>query len=148
MDMDTLAAFEALRALKARYFRCLDTKDWENWADVFAEDATLDVEHAAPVPGVPTPNTPTRVGRDAIVASVAALLSGATTVHHGHMPELELTSADTARGVWAMEDIVETPTAWWHGHGHYHETYVCDGGRWRIKTLRLTRLRVLRGVPD
>jgi len=34
-----------------------------------------------------------------------------------------------------------------HGYGHYHETYelVDDGngaGRWYIKTLKLTRLRV------
>jgi len=34
-----------------------------------------------------------------------------------------------------------------HGYGHYHETYelIADGkgaGRWLIKTLKLTRLRV------
>jgi hypothetical protein len=29
-----------------------------------------------------------------------------------------------------------------HGWGHYHETYEKAGGRWAIKTLKLTRLRV------
>ena len=49
-------------------------------------------------------------------------------MHHGHMPEIELTSDTTATGIWAMEDHL-----WWpegsalqhlHGYGHYHETYV------------------------
>jgi hypothetical protein len=62
------------------------------------------------------------------------------------MPEIELTSATTARGVWAMEDLI-----WWpeesrrktlHGFGHYHETYEKIDGHWLIKTLRLTRLKV------
>jgi 3-phenylpropionate/cinnamic acid dioxygenase small subunit len=145
MDLATLTALEELRLLKARYFRYLDTKDWAAWAEVFAEDASLYVEHAPPVPGVETPNTPTRTGRQTIVDSVSTLLADAVTVHHGHMGELELTSPTTARGVWAMEDIVETPDRWWHGHGHYTETYALEGGRWRIKTLRLTRLRSRRG---
>jgi hypothetical protein len=28
-----------------------------------------------------------------------------------------------------------------HAYGHYHETYEKVDGRWRIKTLTLTRLR-------
>lgn len=141
-------ALEALRLLKARYFRYLDTKDWKAWGEIFAEDATLDVEHMPTRPGVTTPSTPTRRGRQAIVDSVSTLLADAVTVHQGHMPELELTSPTTARGIWAMEDLVETPTAWWYGHGHYHETYALEGGQWRIKTLRLTRLRTKRGEGD
>jgi hypothetical protein len=29
-----------------------------------------------------------------------------------------------------------------HGYGHYHETYENLNGEWRIKSLRLDRLRV------
>jgi hypothetical protein len=45
-----------------------------------------------------------------------------------------------------MEDLI-----WWpegshrktlHGWGHYHETFEKIDGKWLIKTLRLTRLRV------
>ena len=70
-------------------------------------------------------------------------LAEAVTVHHGHMPEIMLTGPDTARGIWAMEDVVEFPDG--HklsGFGHYHETYVRVGSDWRIATLHLTRLRV------
>jgi hypothetical protein len=28
-----------------------------------------------------------------------------------------------------------------HGYGHYHETYEKLDGEWRIKTMKLTRLR-------
>jgi len=71
-----------------------------------------------------------------------------TTCHHGHMPEIELTSATTATGIWAMEDHLwfseghPLGIAQLHGYGHYHETYEKVGDRWYIKSLVLTRLRV------
>jgi hypothetical protein len=51
------------------------------------------------------------VGRAEIVRAVSTLLEGVRTVHHGHMPEIEVTGGDTARGVWAMFDFVEWPPA-------------------------------------
>ena len=69
-----------------------------------------------------------------------------TTVHHGHMPEIEILSPTTARGVWAMEDKLRwpegSPIQTMHGYGHYHETYELVDGAWRISTLTLTRLRL------
>ena len=68
--------------------------------------------------------------------------SSQATVHHVHAPEIELTSATTARGVWALNDIVRlVPALTLHGYSHYHETYEKIDGRWRIKTSKLTRLR-------
>lgn len=46
-------------------------------------------------------------GRGEIVANISTALTGARTVHHGHMPEIDLTGADTARGLWAMSDLIE-----------------------------------------
>lgn len=34
-------------------------------------------------------------------------VEAAETVHHGHMPEINLTSAATAEGIWAMYDVVD-----------------------------------------
>ncbi len=31
------------------------------------------------------------------------------TVHHGHMPEIEITSPTTASGIWAMQDFLKMP---------------------------------------
>jgi hypothetical protein len=64
------------------------------------------------------------------------------TVHQVHAPEVELTSATTARGTWALNDIVRLlPALTLNGSGHYHETYEKSDGQWRIKTSKLTRLR-------
>ena len=76
------------------------------------------------------------------------LLAGVVTVHHGHMPLIQILSPTTASGIWAMEDLLIWPkgrrpdgvAGRVHGYGHYHETYSRESAGWRIKTLRLTRL--------
>jgi uncharacterized protein (TIGR02246 family) len=140
-DQDDLVArigaledVERIKQLKARYFRLLDTKDWAAWAEVFTDDAVLDVPDA----GV------TLTGRDTIVASVSRSLEGAITVHHGHLPEIEV-DGDTATGVWAMFDLVEWSRdgapAGIRGFGHYHDEYRRTDVGWRIARSRLVRLR-------
>jgi uncharacterized protein (TIGR02246 family) len=129
---------EEIKQLKARYFRTLDQQDWDGFAQVFAREAVLEVPEAAMV----------ERGRAAIVAAVRAPLTGARTVHHGHMPEIELTGPDTARGTWAMFDYVEWPPSesgervGLTGYGHYLEEYVREDGRWCIARLHLARLRI------
>jgi len=39
--MRALEEIEAIKQLEARYFRLMDTKQWEAWADVFTEDAIV-----------------------------------------------------------------------------------------------------------
>jgi hypothetical protein len=59
-----------------------------------------------------------------------------------HAPEIELTSATTARGVWALQDVVHFgPGVNLVGYGHYHETYANVAGQWLITSSKLTRLR-------
>jgi uncharacterized protein (TIGR02246 family) len=124
---------EAIKQLKARYFRMMDTKDWDGMRQVFADDVLID-----------TTDSGGRVvqGADDFMAGLRDLLADVVTVHHGHMPEIELTSATTATGIWAMEDRLRWPNgSELHGAGHYHETYEKLDGRWRIKQMTLTRLR-------
>jgi hypothetical protein len=140
-----LGAVEAIKALKARYFRCMDTKDWDGFAQVFAPDAVMDMR--AETPSTPDdPDAGLTRGNEAIAAFVKSHIDDVITVHHGHMPEIEIISPTTARGVWAMEDHLwwpeASPLTQMHGYGHYHETYEQVGGEWRIKTLTLTRLRI------
>ena len=67
------------------------------------------------------------------------------SVHHGHMPEIELTSETTATGVWTLEDYnLWEDGSQNHGWGHYLETYEKADGRWRIKTMALSYLRTER----
>ena len=130
-DAAALMEIEAIKQLKARYFRLMDTKQWDEWEQVFTEDATL---KWGPEDGQ------IMRGRSAIRAGVSGSLEGAITVHQGHMPEIELLGPDNARGIWAMFDRVDHPQYLLLGLGHYHERYVKQGGAWRIARLELTRL--------
>jgi len=125
---------EAIRQLKARYFRTMDTKDWDGMREVFTDDVVVDTSDSG--------GDVVR-GADEFMAFLSGILAGVVTVHHGHMPEIELTSPTTARGIWAMQDMLRWPNGMeMQGFGHYHETYEKLDDRWRIKSTTLTRLRV------
>jgi hypothetical protein len=128
---------EAIRQLKARYFRLIDTKDWDGLRGVFTDDVTVDVS---------ADGAGTFEGLDAFLDMLVPTLQDVVTVHHGHMPEIAITSPTTATGIWAMEDVLqfrpETGIDTLHGWGHYHETYRKVDGAWRIATTRLSRLRL------
>lgn len=141
-DLERLMAIEDIKRLKSRYFYYLDHKDWQGWKrEVFAPDISMDVPEALAEP---------LVGVDTIVEWVAANAGNQVSVHHGHMPDIEILSEREARGVWAMEDTLRLPKddpallgyTYLHGYGHYHETYTKRPEGWRIQSTRLTRLYV------
>lgn len=154
-DLETLLAFEQLRQLKARYFRCLDTKDWAGYADVFTDDATLDVSddirisaaYGSGFAGDPEAATAGLKGGKMIAEFVRAGVGGARTVHHGHTAEFALVSPTEATGLWAMADIVEQGGAMLRGDGHYHDRYRLTDVGWRIAEVRLSRLRLSYFAP-
>ena len=137
-----LAAIEAIKRLKARYQRAVDTKDWALMRSLLAPDARSvysDGKHAYE-------------GRDAIVEFLAdprglgnpAIVS----MHHAHTPEIEITGETTARGTWYLEDFVITalPSDWapngtvMHGTGIYHDEYVKADGEWLIQQTGYERI--------
>lgn len=126
---------ENIRQLKARYFRLMDTKQWDELRSVFTDDVVIDTseDSGTVIQGV-----------DEYLPFLISQIGDVTTVHHGHMPEIELIDDTHARGVWAMEDELwwpeGHPIAYLHGYGHYHETYLRAEDGWRISTMRLTRL--------
>jgi uncharacterized protein (TIGR02246 family) len=134
--MQRLADIEEIAQLKAKYFRAVDTKDWELFADeVLTEDAHFDMEGTLVD------------GRDEIVAFVAKAIRHATTAHHGHTREITITGPSSAIGLWAMYDYVrwqrrDGSEKVLHGYGHYNEEYVRTPAGWRICSSTLTRLRV------
>src|SRR5207302_7220468 len=106
---------EAIRQLKARYFRLMDTKDWDAMRFVLTDDVVMDTTASGG-------NLMT--GADRYMVFLREAIGDVLTVHHGHTPEIELTSETTATGIWAMEDMLRWPNGKeMHGYGHYHETY-------------------------
>jgi len=141
MESRQLPDLVEIQQLKARYFRLLDTKRWNDFRALFTDDMKLYLE---PTP-IPESEQPTFPSPEALIGYLSSSHPDKVTVHQGHMPEIEFTSDDTATGVWAMFDWVDDPGRGgaWQGFGHYHEKYVRGPDRrWRIQEVRLTRLRV------
>jgi hypothetical protein len=134
MSAADFADWLAICNLKARYCRCLDTKDWAGYAACFTENLILDTSGSGGV----------RVeGRDEAVAYVRASISeDVITTHHVHAPEIEITG-DSATAIWAMQDRNIWPSGRkLLGFGHYHERYERKGGEWRIAESILTRINM------
>lgn len=136
---EKLDSIEQIKTLKARYFRFVDTKQFPALQALFTADARFDTAGSGMEPCD---------GPAAFVAQAQASLTGCVSVHHGHCPEIEVTSDTTATGVWAMEDMLRwdettaSPVRSVHGMGHYFEDYRRVDGEWKIASWKLTRLRV------
>lgn len=133
MTDDAATEIEAIKRLKSRYCRYLDTKDWAAWRALFTDDFVSDTSRAG---------GKLISGADEFVAFTRKSLRDQPTVHQVHAPDIELTSPTTAGGVWALEDVVRFgPGVNLRGYGHYTETYEKTDGQWRIASSTLTRLR-------
>lgn len=141
VTLQHLADREAIREVKARYCRLIDTKQWEQWRLVFADDARIE-----------------RASRDwtdadGLVADIARRFADAVTVHQVSSPEIVFSGPDSAQVIWAMFDqierVVDGDRTGMVGYGHYEETYRRVDGEWKIAFLRLARLRAdsLSGAP-
>lgn len=160
-DAEKLWAIEEIKQLKARYFHCVDSKDWTGFAQVFAPDGEFDQREAFtavdPVSGASRvygrPELLGAIdtsgwrfkGREEIV-STAGDFADVSTVHQGFNPQIALHSLEEASGIWAMQDRLRfppgSPIEEIVGYGHYHETYRRIDGVWFIQTNTLTRLRI------
>ncbi|GGK30767.1 bile-acid 7-alpha-dehydratase [Streptomyces camponoticapitis] len=133
--LDAIESIESIKQLKARYFRFVDEKKHDELAALFTPDARIVTD------GI-TWGSPAE-----FADTIRDLIGAAPTVHHGHMPEIEITGQDAASGIWAMEDLLTFPAGenapeGHDGYGQYRETYLRVGGRWLIDSLLLTRFRM------
>jgi len=126
MDLVTL---EEIRQVKYRYLRYVDQKRWDEMADVFTADATVD--YGTQVYGEPLKIS----GRDEIIAFFRAKLGpGIITVHAAGQPEITVDGA-TATGTWRFEDTVIATEyrVVVVGAAYYEDRYERgEDGRWRI----------------
>jgi hypothetical protein len=130
-----LVAIEEIRQLKARYCRYVDLRMWDEFPSLFTED--LDIDFAETTSGART--------REEWFAAVRRHFTTGISVHHVHVPEIEILDEDHASAIWPMFDLVEIPadspyeshTGW----GHYTEQYRRVDGRWLISRVQLTRIK-------
>ena len=118
---------EAIKRLKYRYQRCLDTKQWDALSECFTEDAK-----AAYSGGKFSFEN-----RDAIMQFLRGAM-GADSFHSCHavsQPEIELVDPHTATGRWCLQDtVIDTSFDMMiHGAAFYDDEYrKGDDGTWRI----------------
>jgi hypothetical protein len=149
-EIERLVASEEIRNLKGRYCRAVDTKDLALMTSVFATDAVADYKDSAIDPvtgkGFQPENLGEPVRGGAVIArNIMDSITGAVTVHHCIMGEIVVESAERARALWPMVDRLRFPQGPFReviGYGHYHETYVREGGDWKIASVRVSRLRI------
>jgi hypothetical protein len=105
-EIERLSTIEDLRRLMARYVYNADQQRWEDLASLFTTDGTFTPRN---VDG----SVARRMeGRAEISESIPASMGpGAVLVHHLFSYEIDIESATAARGVWAMEDLVERPAS-------------------------------------
>ncbi|MEU5407252.1 nuclear transport factor 2 family protein [Nocardia asteroides] len=132
-----LVAIEEIKRLKHRYFRTLDLKLWDEFADCLAEDISARY-------GTQAMDKPLHYDNRADVVAFMEqnLGSGIVTVHIANHPEIEV-DGETATGSWAFEDTVLVPAAQLQirGGGYYSDTYRRDAdGVWRISSTRYERI--------
>ena len=140
--LQELAEIEAIKQLKARYQRAVDTKDWDLMRSVLAPDAKSvysDGKHAFE-------------GREAIVEFLADPHGLGNTdvvsMHHAHTPEIEITGEATAKGKWYLEDFVISALpsdgapngTVLHGTGIYIDQYVKLDGEWLLQETGYERI--------
>ena len=126
MTPEDLVEIEQIKRLKYKYLRCLDQKLWDEMAECFVPEAT-----AAYSGGKYSYD-----GRDAILEFLVKSMGEDSFLssHRVHHPEIELHGRNSARGVWALEDVV-IDTKWQisiRGAAFYTDDYVKRDGVWRI----------------
>ena len=128
-----LEDIEAIKKLKAKYFRCVDKKLWDEMEEVWVEDAVADYGMGIEL----------LQGRKAILDFLKKNLDrdSMISVHQGHNPEIEITSEITAKGVWVLNDrlIIQT-IATLNGWRYYEDEYVKVNGEWKKKSTKITNI--------
>jgi hypothetical protein len=142
-DIERLIILEDLRRLMAHYVYSADQQRWPELAALFIPDGTFTPHN------VDGSVARRMTGREEIAATIPATIGpGAVVIHHLFSDEIDMDSAASAHGVFAMEDLISRPASTggqftsMHGYGHYRPRFTRTSGRWYIAELALTRLRV------
>lgn len=117
---------EAIKQLKYRYLRTLDTKDWDAFEACFMPEATADYAGLS------------FTDRGALVDYMRTnLTEGMVTMHQVHHPEITVGvdgSDDVAEGRWYLHDkvMIEAYRFVLEGAAFYSDRYVRTPEGWRV----------------
>lgn len=141
--LQMLMDMEAIRQLKHAYFRCLDTANFEELAELFHDDVLVHF-----VGG--TYEWKLQGKDDYLKAVREAFTSEAVGHHNGHHPEIQMLSETEATGIWYLADNmwVMNFNFFTTGTALYWDRYLKVDGRWLIKDTRYRRIYEINRALD
>ena len=131
-----LEDIEAIKQLKHRYLRAMDTKQWDEMAGTLAENVVANYSDGEL----------NFTGRDKVMEflrdSALAKPGELIGVHHCQQPEIEITGPDSARGTWALYNYLIHKTADFGMRicAFYHDEYRRTEDGWRISATGYQRV--------
>jgi hypothetical protein len=121
---------EAIKQVQGRFLRAADTADADLIRTTIIDDFYCDTGSGG--------RGETK-GIEAFVTRITT--TPAIAVHHALMPEIELTSPETAKGTWAVHMFAKVADgSVVDGFGYYNNTYQKVDGNWRVSRLILSWL--------
>ena len=126
--MADLEAIEAIKRVKYRYLRALDTKHWGDFADTLTEaivgdyGSSLGKEHRFTNRG------------DLVEFMRTSMPAGVITEHRVDHPEITIGDNDEAEGIWYLQDrvIVAEYNFMLFGAAFYRDRYRRTDDGWKI----------------
>ena len=141
--LQALEDINAIKELKARYFRACDRKQPDTMRDCFVEKGAL-IE----ADGFPPFND--REGWVALFTELAVKNPNVMDMHHGQNPQITLTGPDTATALWDLNfcqvNVKERTIV--NLAGEYRDEYVRHNGRWWISAQRFRQTSFQMRVVD
>lgn len=130
-----LPPIEAIKRVKYRYLRALDTKHWDDFADTLTEDVVADYGSS--------------VGKELHFTNRAELVefmrtampASVITEHRVAHPEITVDDGDEAEGTWYLQDRVIVPDHKFmlFGAAFYRDRYRKTADGWKICETGYTR---------
>lgn len=142
-DVQRLMDIEAIKQVKAAYFRCIDTANFDELATLFHPQITVHF-----IGGTYEWKLE---GRDEYIESVSKSFTKQAVGHHnGHHPEIQILSETEAKGVWYLTDNmwILNGNFFTTGTALYWDTYEKVEGRWLIRHTRYERLYEINQALD
>jgi hypothetical protein len=134
-DIQMLMDIEAIRQLKHAYFRCIDTANFAELAELFHPEVSVHF-----VGGTYEWKLD---GREAYLSSITQAFHRQSIGHHnGHHPEIQVLSDTEATGIWYLNDHMWQLDSGFYTRGTalYWDRYLKVDGRWLIKDTRYRRV--------
>lgn len=128
MGSDEAAETLAIAATKAKYFRLLNTRRWDEISSLFTDD----VQYELPLLGKFD-------DMDVAVQAIRERTGDAWSFYGGFMPEISIVSATEATGIFAMSSHTKRES--WNDFGrifgYYYDEFRKVDGTWLISSLKL-----------